>query len=286
MRCRWMALASVIGAGLAFGTASGEEVIVPLDGAPGYYGPYDSTSVVPDAGVEFYRVDNARVEWQGEGTAGRGWQSGPECEEQWIILPLRFMAHFFEDGDLKAHTVADWVGEDTYPDPESFDSVSWLTLGPGDSWEFLLDGRCDVEVLIDWILMGYCSVDVSEYPWGTLDSAQLVIVGVRAGDLDADGDVDLEDRDGFQTCFTGSDGGPIAPECGAGDFDRDDDIDCSDWGHFKLAWTGPPAKPPLLSSCDADAIPTISQWGMVAMTLALLTAGTLALFQRRSAPDS
>lgn len=65
------------------------------------------------------------------------------------------------------------------------------------------------------------------------------------GDFDDDGDVDANDSDQFELCFTGPGGGPVAPACFRGDFDLDDDIDCDDWIEFKLAWTDPGYPPPL-----------------------------------------
>ncbi|MBU0717896.1 MAG: hypothetical protein KJ749_06565 [Planctomycetes bacterium] len=71
------------------------------------------------------------------------------------------------------------------------------------------------------------------------------------GDLDDDGDVDVDDYDLFVLCFTGPDGGPVAPGCEPGDFDDDDDIDCMDWGQFLLAWTDP-GDPPEYAGCTAS----------------------------------
>jgi hypothetical protein len=68
------------------------------------------------------------------------------------------------------------------------------------------------------------------------------------GDYDGDGDVDVDDFDEFEACFTGEGGGPIPPACRAGDFDLDDDIDCDDFDDFLLVWT-PPGDPPTLAQC-------------------------------------
>ena len=59
------------------------------------------------------------------------------------------------------------------------------------------------------------------------------------------------------------------------DFDFDDDVDCDDWEAFQLTWTGPPAVPEF-APCNFDPIPAVSDWGVVLMTLLLLTAGTIA----------
>jgi len=93
------------------------------------------------------------------------------------------------------------------------------------------------------------------------------------GDFNNDGDVDHDDYQTFESCFTGPDV-QFAPGCELGDFDGDADIDCDDWGQFVLAWTDP-AGPPLLPDCP-PLIPAVSDWGMVMLALLVLIAGTLA----------
>ena len=92
------------------------------------------------------------------------------------------------------------------------------------------------------------------------------------GDFDRDCDVDLEDFDQFGVCFTGPGGGPVLAECAPGDFDGDGDVDCADWCRFVLAWTEAEDPPPMP---ECATIPTVSEWGVVVMTLLILTAGTL-----------
>ena len=99
------------------------------------------------------------------------------------------------------------------------------------------------------------------------------------GDLDDDGDVDLDDYSLFETCFTGPDGSPVEPGCEPGDFDGDADIDCDDWDQFVLAWTEPD-DPPVLPQCAP--VPTVSGWGLIAFALLALTAGTMVIRQRCS----
>ncbi len=100
------------------------------------------------------------------------------------------------------------------------------------------------------------------------------------GDFDGDGDVDIDDSNQFASCFTGPDGGPIDPGCGAGDLDADGDIDCDDWDLFVSEWTEPGSPPPPVQC--AGPIPTVSEWGLVVMTLLLLTVGTLVMPRRDS----
>ena len=56
---------------------------------------------------------------------------------------------------------------------------------------------------------------------------------LRPGDCDADGDIDLADFLIFQSCFTGSDAGPIGPNCACADGDGDDDVDLADLLFFQ-----------------------------------------------------
>jgi len=99
------------------------------------------------------------------------------------------------------------------------------------------------------------------------------------GDFEPDGDVDLADFARFEICFTGP-GGALAPGCEPGDFEGDGDIDCDDWAQFPLVWTGP-GQVPQLAQCSPASIPTVSHWGLVTLTMLLLTAGTVAIPQTR-----
>ena len=104
-----------------------------------------------------------------------------------------------------------------------------------------------------------------------------------SGDYDSDGDVDSDDLYFFQDYFSGPavDAGPGARWA---DFDFDTDVDCDDWEAFQLAWTDP-GDPPPLAPCDLNPIPAVSHWGVVLMTLLLLTAGTIA-FRRVPQPSA
>jgi hypothetical protein len=96
------------------------------------------------------------------------------------------------------------------------------------------------------------------------------------GDLDSDGDVDWDDFDMFVGCFTGRDG-QLDPACVRGDLDGDGDVDCEDFKLFQDVWVLP-GDPPELAVCSRQ-IPTVSEWGLVAMMLLVLVSGTL-LFRR------
>ena len=110
------------------------------------------------------------------------------------------------------------------------------------------------------------SVDTSDYiDYAYATQITRVVVGflvdragvtleLPTGDFDADGDVDLDDADAFFACFTGSNGGPIEPQCFAGDFDFDGDVDCTDWEQFILAWTEPGTPPEFADCAVASAL--------------------------------
>ncbi len=98
------------------------------------------------------------------------------------------------------------------------------------------------------------------------------------GDFDDDGDVDLNDAATFAACYTGEEGGPINPGCEPGDLDLDGDIDCDDWVLFKLVWTGP-GDPPPFALCDPP-IPTVSGWGLLVLTLLVLSSGAVLVRHR------
>ena len=106
--------------------------------------------------------------------------------------------------------------------------------------------------------------------------------GIRRlmGDFDDDGDVDLDDRITFESCFTGP-GVAYADGCERGDFDGDGDIDCDDWHGFESAWTSPDPIPALLD-CP---VPTVSEWGLAVLTLLLLATGTVVIRLRPARAD-
>ena len=103
--------------------------------------------------------------------------------------------------------------------------------------------------------------------------------GTAPADFDWDGDVDMDDFAHFSSCFTGP-GGQSGEGCAQDDLDADGDVDCDDWDQFQQAWTGG-GDPPEFEPCAED-VPTISEWGLIAMTVLLLIAGTLAIAARRS----
>ena len=59
------------------------------------------------------------------------------------------------------------------------------------------------------------------------------------GDLDDDGDVDVDDLDLFAGCMHGPDIPELSQPCGRGHFDLDPDLDLNDFLGFQIEFTGP-----------------------------------------------
>ena len=59
------------------------------------------------------------------------------------------------------------------------------------------------------------------------------------GDVDEDGDVDLQDFSIMQACFTGAVDPNMPSDCGCFDFDGDDDVDDSDFDVFEAMIDSP-----------------------------------------------
>jgi hypothetical protein len=63
-----------------------------------------------------------------------------------------------------------------------------------------------------------------------------IVIGATPGDLDGDGDVDLDDWAGFAECMTGADGG-VADGCGEADLTGDGFVDLMDVATFQLEFS-------------------------------------------------
>ena len=102
-----------------------------------------------------------------------------------------------------------------------------------------------------------------------------------SGDFHSDGQVDENDQFFFEECLDNSgENVDAGPGCRWADFDGDTDVDCDDWDAFAAAWTGA-GDPTIPAACAVPPIPAVSTWGMVAMTLGVMIAGTLLVRRHR-----
>ncbi len=105
------------------------------------------------------------------------------------------------------------------------------------------------------------------------------------GDFDGDGDVDAADSAILANCITGSSAPcyDMASNCCATDLNGDTHVNCDDALLFAEAWTEP-SEPPVPAPCASSVIPTVSSWGLVAMTLIMLAFGTAVIRTRQVPP--
>lgn len=94
------------------------------------------------------------------------------------------------------------------------------------------------------------------------------------GDFNNDAQVGPADFTSFSSCYSGE-GVIVGQACVHGDFDGDGDVACSDYLAFSAAWTAG-GTVPTLAACS-DPVPTISEWGVLALCLLTLIAGTTLL---------
>lgn len=78
-------------------------------------------------------------------------------------------------------------------------------------------------------------------PFNNSDYGTTYVLTHVSGDCDRDGDVDLRDAAGFQSCFTGPAPQTLGWSCVVFDFDLDEDIDAADLAPLAARWTGPAA---------------------------------------------
>jgi hypothetical protein len=106
----------------------------------------------------------------------------------------------------------------------------------------------------------------------------LTTVTLVVGDMNSDLAVNSTDFTTFTNCFTGA-GGQLATGCDNADFDGDQDIDCTDGVAFQAAWTAG-GTPPEHEACASPPIPAVTEWGVLALSLLILSAGTIIHHRR------
>lgn len=161
----------------------------------------------------------------GEGILGTNlWINLLDAEgERFQFLNIREQSLFLED-----YTLDILVGRDLI----RIDPQSLIDVPNGDR---LLTEIVAFEMLIQ---------DDDDPPTGFgkwyIDNLRIVEQDAAAvpGDLDADGDVDLNDFQGFLGCVTGANNGPPIGDCAALDLDVDGDVDFADFALMQRAFTG------------------------------------------------
>jgi len=216
----------------------------------------DSAAITLSGGatVRLYEVTHSTIYVGSNGyvTFGSGDDEYDESLEDHFSLPR--IAALFDDLNP---TAGGWI---SWKQLEDRAAVTWQNVPEYNTSnsntfqiEMFLDGRIAISYLNIAATDGLTGLSLGGgVPFDYAETDLSAIGYCRTpGDFDHDGDVDNDDFNQFELCFTGPDGGPLSEECVLGDFDGDDDIDCEDWEQFQLAWTAP-GDPPTLQRCFAE----------------------------------
>lgn len=114
----------------------------------------------------------------------------------------------------------------------------------------------------------FVNFDPREWILRTALTSRVLVIG----DMDDDNDVDATDQAAFTACYSGSNVA-YAAGCQPADMDGDGDVDCRDWSGWQTTWTAV-GSPEDLQACVTGDIPATSTWGMVILSLVVLSAGT------------
>lgn len=204
----------------------GETFLAPLD-VDGQYFMGNSQDFEFDLGVRLLAVHDVKIDWEGSVHAGIGYSGD--------LMPNRFEAYLqAEPGYQLARGPC--VGGQPWGPPEPFAAESEFDPhAGGQGWDFLLDGHANGRIQfanIVWIP----EYPPQQLPVGYLQQATLIIDATRAGDLDDDGDVDLDDLALFLQALNGPEEPAGDP---AADLDDDGDCDLADYAAFAAMFTGP-----------------------------------------------
>jgi len=162
-----------------------------------------------------------------------------------------FLARDAEAGDIDLGFSTDYVTS-FFDDHEIFiDTTVFRTYRIESSdmayYDFYIDGEYQYTgdfdppgIASSWVLFGDCCVgQASSSQW---DYFRFGVVPVaRAGDVNADGDIDLNDFATFALCFMGSEVFQPPPDCSGqqftvSDLDHDGDVDLADFSTFALVF--------------------------------------------------
>ena len=161
---------------------------------------------------------------------------GGNSASQWIGQHLAEQFALYGPLEVQLHESDDYVSNQWSFWPYGYDAVGLSENTPWEIWGGSIDCyhmACDV-------------ITNPDYEW---DFGLEAVRGTRAGlvtlagsptwpgDLDGDGDVDIDDFSLFADCMNGPEI-PHPPECDDADFDVDGDIDLEDFAAFQAAFTG------------------------------------------------
>lgn len=103
-----------------------------------------------------------------------------------------------------------------------------------------MDHDCDDELYctgVETCVDGRCQAESLPCAGQLCDESEDVCLPIPDGDVDRDGDVDLDDAAGYVRCQSGP--GNVLPQCIHADLDGDGDTDIRDFTVIQLGFTGP-----------------------------------------------
>ncbi len=141
-------------------------------GCPSLFDTNNSWSSGIDLGVQFSQIDSVYMDWAGEITAGLAiYYDDPNNP---FPMDVSIAASLGSNPWPRATKV--WGGEETYPEPEPFSSLSEFSLLSGSSWSDLLDGQGTITIGYGKAIM--TNGNYIEDGFVTLTDATLVVDGI------------------------------------------------------------------------------------------------------------
>lgn len=122
--------------------------------------------------------------------------------------------------------------------------ASWLSVNPAGGTSSGQTDTITVSYTTSNLAAGTYTSQIDVLAPGAENSPTIIPVSLTVveppipGDLNEDRHVDYRDVAIFLSCMTGSDNGPLAPECELADVDSDTDVDQSDFGILQRCITG------------------------------------------------